>query len=201
VLLSIIMKVRRRPYVMRARAESADGTRQRILEATADELWERRVSEVRLEDIATRAEVTVQTVLRIFGSKPNLLDSALIRLRDRILTQRESATPGDVDGTVSALFDHYERMGDFVVRNLAEEGSLPELTGWLDQGRKAHRQSMQRQFAPQLAALADKQHVLDCLVVAGDVYTWKLLRRDAGRSRKDSEACVRLLFTKILEGA
>jgi AcrR family transcriptional regulator len=190
-----------RPYVMRARAESAHGTRQLVLEATADELWERRVSEVRLEDIAARAEVTVQTVLRIFGTKSTLFDSALIMLRDRILMQRESATPGDIEGTVSALFDHYERMGDFVIRNLAEESALPELKDWLDQGRKAHRQSMQRQFAPQLAEAGDKQRVLDCLVIAGDVYTWKLLRRDAGRSRKDAEACVRLLFTRILEGA
>ena len=142
MLVSTIMKVSRRPYVMRARAESAQGTRQRILEATADELWERRVSEVRLEDIAARADVTVQTVLRIFRGKRNLFDAALILLRDRILTQRESATPGDVGGNVSALFDHYERMGDFVIRNLAEESAIPELKAWLDQGRKAHRQSM-----------------------------------------------------------
>ena len=28
-------------------------------------------------------------------------------------------------GTVRALFDHYEEMGDFVIRNLAEEGQGP----------------------------------------------------------------------------
>ncbi len=197
MLVCTLMKLTR-PYVMRARADAADGTRQRVLEATADELWERRVSEVRLEDVAARAGVTVQTVLRIFGNKPNLLDSALERLRDRILSQRESAKPGDLEGIVTALFDHYEQMGDFVVRNLAEEQQLPELRQWLEQGRKAHRLSMQRQFAPQLAALGDKQLVLDCLVIAGDVYTWKLLRRDAGRSRRDAEACVRLLISRIL---
>ncbi len=191
-----------RPYVMRARAESAEGTRQRILEAAVEELWERGVSEVRLEEVAARAEVTVQTVLRVFGSKSDLLELALEPLRDRILRQRESAEPGDVEGTISALFDHYEQMGDFVVRNLAEEQKLPELREWLERGRKAHRQSMQRQFAPQLAAReADKKLVLDCLVVACDVYTWKLLRRDAGRSRKEAEACVRHLVGRILETA
>src|SRR3979409_716094 len=142
-----------RSYVMRARAASADRTRQRILEATGNELWERRVSEVRLEDVAARAEVTVQTVLRIFGSKSDLVELALEPLRHRIMRQRESAEPGDVEGTISALFDHYEQMGDFVIRNLAQEQMHPELREWLKQGRKAHRKSIQRQFAPELAVL------------------------------------------------
>ena len=186
---------------MRVRAESADGTRRRVLEAAIDELSQRRVSEVRLEDVATRAGVTVQTVLRIFGRKSVLLESALEPLRDRIFQQRESAEPGDVEGTISALFDHYEDMGDFVIRNLAEEQDVPELREWLKRGRKAHRQSMQRQFAPQLAGREDRKLVLDCLVIACDVYTWKLLRRDAARSRKEAEACVRLLVRRILEVA
>lgn len=188
-----------RAYVMRARAESAEGTRERVLDSAVEELWQRPVSEVRLEAVAARAEVTVQTVLRIFGSKSDLIGLALKPLRDRILRQRESGEPGDVEGTISALFDHYEQMGDFVIRNLAEEPKVPELRDWLDQGRMAHRQSMQRQFAPQLTGREDKRLVLDCLVVACDVYTWKLLRRDAERSRRDAEACVRHLVTRILE--
>ncbi len=184
---------------MRRRAESADGTRQRILDSAIEELWEHRVSEVRLEDVAARAEVTVQTVLRVFGSKSDLLELAFDPLRDRILTQRETAEPGDVEGTISALYEHYEQMGDFVIRNLAEEQQLPELREWLERGRRAHRASMERQFAPQLTARgADKKLVLDCLVAACDVYTWQLLRRDAGRSRRDAEACVRHMVTGIL---
>jgi len=184
---------------MRVRADSIDATRQRILDAAVDGLWRRRASEVRLEDVATAAGVTVQTVLRIFGRKSALLASASAQLRDRILEQRESAAPGDLAGTVSALFDHYEDMGDFVIRNLADEEVLPELRGWLEQGRRAHRQSMQRQFAPQLARAGDRELVLDALVIACDVYTWKLLRRDAGKSRDDAEACVRFIVSRILE--
>lgn len=190
-----------RAYVMRARAASAEATRQCILESAVEELWRHPVSQVRLESVATRAEVTVQTVLRIFGSRSNLLKSALEPLRDRILQMRETAEPGDVEGTISALFDHYEQMGDFVIHNLADEQDLPELLEWLTRGREAHRQSLQRQFAPQLRGRKDKRLVLDCLVVACDVYTWKVLRRDAGRSRKEAEACVRHLVNGILEEA
>ena len=41
--------------------------------------------------------------------------------------------------------------------------------------------------------------LLDALVIACDVYTWKLLRRDAGRSRLDAEGCVRFIVSRILE--
>lgn len=188
-----------RPYLMRARADSSEATRRRILDAAVDGLWRRRAAEVRLEDVATNAGVTVQTVLRIFGRKSALLTSASAQLRDRIIRQRESATPGDVAGTISALFDHYEDMGDFVIRNLADEEVLPEVRGVLEEGRRAHRLSMERQFAPQLARAGDRGLLLDALVIACDVYTWKLLRRDAGRTRDDAEACVRFIVTRILE--
>jgi AcrR family transcriptional regulator len=198
MLMYAHMKVGR-AYVMRARAESADGTRQRILDATVHELWYRRVNDVRLEDIAARADVSVQTVLRIFGSKAALIGSAWDPLRDRILGQRESAEPGDVEGTVTALFDHYEEMGDFVIRNLADEQKVPELGEWLERGRRAHRASIEHQFAPQLAGQGtDTERLLDCLVVACDVYTWQLLRRDMGRSREDAEARVRHMVAGIL---
>jgi AcrR family transcriptional regulator len=188
-----------RSYVMRARAESADGTRRRILDATVDELRSRRLTEVRLEDIAARADVSAQTVLRIFGSKAALIGSAWNPLLDRVVRQRETAESGDVEGTISALFDHYEEMGDFVIRNLADEQTVPELSDRLERGRRAHRASMQHQFAPQLADQEpDKKRLVDCLVVACDVYTWQLLRRDMGRSRKDAEACVRHMVTGIL---
>jgi AcrR family transcriptional regulator len=192
----------KRAYVMRARAESAGATRQRILDAAVDALWERRLTEVRLEDIATRAEVTVQTVLRIFGSKPELVELAWGALRDRIMRQRDSAEPGDIDATVRALYDHYEAVGDFVIRNLADEQIDPALEEGLERGRREHRRSMQRQFGPLFATHTPKQRklVLDCLVAACDVYTWKLLRRDLCRTRQEAEACVRRMVSGILKG-
>jgi len=184
---------------MRVRADSSDATRQRILDAAVTALHGRRASQIRLEDVASAAGVTVQTVLRVFGRKSDLLAAASTRFRDRILDQRESATPGDIAGTISALFDHYEEMGDFVIRNLADEAVQPELRSWLEMGRQAHRESIERQFGPQLAGREDRAAVLDALVVACDVYTWKLLRRDAGKSRDEAEASVRFMVSRLLE--
>src|SRR5688500_14588532 len=109
---------------MRVRAASAEATRQRILDAAVAEMWGRRLPDVRLEDIAARAEVTVQTVLRVFGTRARLVEAARDAASERIAEQRESAAPGNVAGTLQALFDHYEELGDFVIRNLAEENQL-----------------------------------------------------------------------------
>jgi hypothetical protein len=93
-------------------------------------------------------------------------------------------------------------MGDFVIRNLAEEDQVPEMKGWLENGRKAHRRSMQRQFAPWLDSRksSERRETVDCLVAACDVYTWKLFRRDMGRSRSESEALVGQMVSGILGG-
>jgi len=55
-----------------------------------------------------------------------------------------------------------------------------------------HRQWVQRQFAPQMAKLDAKgrRSLIDQLVCAGDVYAWKLLRRDMGRSRTETESTI-----------
>jgi len=187
---------------MRARAAASEATRSSILDAAAAEVWCRRVGDVRLDDIAERAKVTVQTVLRVFGTRAKLIDAACEAIGNRIREQRSAAPPGDIPGTVHALFDHYEEMGDFVIRNLAEEDQVPEMKGWLENGRKAHRRSMQRQFGPWLESRksSERRETLDCLVAACDVYTWKLFRRDMGRSRNESEALVRQMLSGILGG-
>ena len=61
--------------------------------------------------------------------KSALMASASTQLRDRILEQRESAAPGDLAGTVSALFDHYEDMGDFIIRTWRTKRSFLSSAG------------------------------------------------------------------------
>src|SRR5437764_7764223 len=115
-----------RPYTRRARAEHADATRRRILEAAVDQVRTRFRPDIRLEDVARGSNVSVQTVLRIFGSRSALLEQALRQLGREITEQRGRAEPGDIAGGVSALFDHYEQVGHLVIINLAQE-SDPQL--------------------------------------------------------------------------
>jgi hypothetical protein len=68
-------------------------------------------------------------------------------------------------------------------------------------GRRMHREQITEVFAPQLAArpAAQQEALVDLLVVATDVYIWKLLRRDRGLDRTATEERVRQLIARILE--
>jgi hypothetical protein len=67
---------RQRPYRMRARAWAAEATARAITAAARALFAERAYDEVSLPAIADRAAVTVQTVLRRFGSKEELFAAA-----------------------------------------------------------------------------------------------------------------------------
>jgi AcrR family transcriptional regulator len=192
------MKVAR-SYTMRARAATAEATRRRILEVAIALLKRRFRSEIRLEDVAEGADVTVQTIINVFGSRSGLLDEALASLLHDLREQRLQAEPGDLEGAVAALVDHYEQFGDLVIRNLAEQAD-PEL---IETGRAGHRQWVQRQFPAQIERVGAMRHrsLIDELVCVCDVYIWKLLRRDLGRSRPATEKTILSMVNAIVSAA
>lgn len=157
-------------------------------------------SDIHLDDVASAAQVSVQTIMRLFGSRTALLESAVEELVRHISEQRDRAAPGDIDGAISGLFDHYEEVGDIVIRNLAEEAD-PALQPGINMGRIKHRQWVERHFAPQLARYdpSERDMLVDALVCACDVYIWKLLRRDMGRSRRDAERTMALAVRALLK--
>ncbi|MFB4305400.1 TetR/AcrR family transcriptional regulator [Actinomadura sp. GTD37] len=191
----------KRSYTQRARAQSAEANRRRILDAAVTLLSSRLRSDIRLEDVAAEAGVSVPTVLRAYGSRARLIELALEKVLEGMGAELERPEPGDVAGSVTAWFDHYERFGDAVVRNLADE-SDPAAAPIVRLGRTLHRRHVERQLGPRLAAVPEERRatVVDALVCVCDVYTWKLLRRDMGRPRDGAEATVALLIESLLKG-
>jgi AcrR family transcriptional regulator len=187
---------------MVARAETAAATAARILDATVEVFWELPGEQVSMAEVARRAGVTVQTVIRRFGGREDLLSAAAAREADRVRRQRAEAPAGDVPAAVRVLVEHYETMGDGVLRMLAEEERVPAIRAITDQGRAVHREWCQRVFAPTLARLKgrDRDRRLAQLVAVCDVYTWKLLRRDARLSRRQTELALAELINPLLEG-
>ena len=61
----------------------------------------------------------------------------------------------------------------------------------MELGRRLHRDWVEEVFAPQLAGRRDREELVDLLVVATDLLTWKILRRDGGMDR--STTCKRML--------
>ncbi|MBI5105659.1 MAG: TetR/AcrR family transcriptional regulator [Solirubrobacterales bacterium] len=191
----------RRSYRMVARAQSAAETGERILDAAVEAFWERPGEQVTLDEVAQRAGVAVQTVIRRFGGREGLFAAAAEREGDRVRRQRDEASAGDVGGAVRVLVDHYEDVGDRVLRLLAEEGRAPALRPIADRGREYHRDWCARVFAPALDGRegVERRRRLAQLVAVCDVLTWKLLRRDAGLSRRQTELALAELLEPLLE--
>ena len=191
----------RRPYRMVARAESAAATGERILDAAVQVFWELPGDQLSLEEVARRAGVTVQTVIRRFGGRDGLLAAAGEREAERVSRQREQAPVGDVAGAVRVLVDHYEELGERVLKMLSEEERVPGLREIADRGRALHRQWCARVFAPALGRRSgvERERRLAQLVAVCDVYTWKLLRLDCGLSRRQTELALVELLVPMLE--
>jgi AcrR family transcriptional regulator len=188
---------------MVARAEAAAVTAERILDAAAEVFWELPTDEISLDEVARRAGVTVQTVIRRFGGREGLMVAATERETERVSRQRAEAPVGDPVAAIRVLVEHYEAMGDGVLKMLAEEKRVAALGPIVNRGRALHRDWCSRVFGPVLEGLsgADHERRLAQLVAVCDVYTWKLLRRDSGLSRRQTELATVELLRPLLEGS
>jgi AcrR family transcriptional regulator len=193
------MAVAKRTYRMAARAAAARATAERIVDAAIDAFWERPSDEISLEEVARRAGVTKQTVLRRFDSKAGLMAAAGERALARVREERGDVAAGDLAGAVRTLVAHYERTGDHVIRMLAEEIRNPALRVIADRGRAYHAEWCEHVFAAALgeSGSVERDRRLAQLIAVTDVYTWKLLRRDRGLSRPQTESALRELLESI----
>jgi AcrR family transcriptional regulator len=191
----------KRQYHMGARATATAATGQRILRATIDLYKERWLEDMTLEDVAARAGVTVQTVLRRFGSKAGLIQAVGETLRQQINSQRSQTPVGDIAGAVANLIDHYETTGDVTIRTLAQEQRHDVLHDFAEEGRAFHRAWVETTFGPLLEgrSAGDREGALTKLVIVTDLYVWKLLRRDMCMVREQAERYVADMVSAVIE--
>jgi AcrR family transcriptional regulator len=196
-MISIVKTTR--TYTMRARAEQAQQTRVRIVDAVIALAAEVPLAACTLPAVAGRADVAVQTILRAFGSRDGLFEAALERSVPAVLAERP-ADPGNRRGSIEAVVDHYESWGDGVLLLLGQEAWEPFAARVTSLGKRLHREWVEATFADAVEATdpASRAELFDLLVAATDVYAWKLWRRDAGRSRTETvERMLRLAASVI----
>jgi AcrR family transcriptional regulator len=180
-----------RAYSMELRAAAAEATRERILAAAADAFLELWYDDVTIASVAKGAGVSGQTVINHFGGKEQLAYAAYDRVAEGIVAMRYAPAAGDIRALVEALVGDYETTGDTIVRLLALEERVPALQPLLARGRASHREWVETMFgAPELAPE---------LVVATDVYSWKLLRRDQSQTRDETVASILKIVEALLE--
>ena len=186
-----------RPYRMRARAEATELTRARIIRAVLELHVERFHDQITLDAIAGRAGVTVQTVLRQFGSRDQLVAAAAEQASREVIAQRTAAPVGDVAGAVANLLDHYEAWGRSALMLLAQEERVPQFRAIANGGRAAHYAWVDHTFGPFLAETSDPQ-LRAKLIVLADVFTWKLLRLDLGLDRAGTASALASMIRAVV---
>src|SRR5690606_12354467 len=150
-----------------------------------------------LADVAERAGVSVQTVLRQFGSRAQLIRSTAEQVRSAVVEERR-APAGDVAAALTVLVDHYEQRGDWALLLLGQEESDVEVRAILADGKQAHREWVAEVFEP---FVHGDPALVDLLVVVTDVYAWKLLRRDRGLSRDETQERIARMVRALLAAA
>lgn len=187
-----------RAYDMTKRSRRASKTAERIVDATERLLAERPIGDLTLQAIADDAGVTVQTVLRHMDSRDGCFRAVGERLEARVASQRGASEPGDVEGAIRGLMDHYEAEGRLVLNLLTQEGhGDPLVVEAVRTGRDHHRAWVERCFGTHLTD--PREDAIDALVAATDLYVWKLLRLDLGRSREATEVVLTRLVRGVLE--
>jgi AcrR family transcriptional regulator len=177
---------------MTTRADAAAATRERLLAAAWEHFGSRPYEEVRLQDIASDAGVTVQTLYLRFGSKDDLLSAAYRWWGMQEIAARDAAQGRNVAEAVTILFDHYEAHGLAILRMLSQEDRLPAVRNLMDVGRDYHRMWAERTFEPFLYGLRGRksERRLIGIVAVTDVLVWKLIRVDMGVKRAEAEQIV-----------
>jgi AcrR family transcriptional regulator len=184
---------------MDARAAAAEATRERILDIAYGQFMERWYDEVTLRDTAKEAGVALQTVVNHFGTKENLFSTVAERFSASIAETRGGVQPDDITAATAALVADYEQTGDTNLRMLALEERVSTVAEGLTSGRRSHREWVERIFPAALSDLrgAHRRRCLAELLTITDVLTWKMLRRDHGLSRAQTEDAIRELLEAV----
>jgi AcrR family transcriptional regulator len=182
----------KRQYRMNVRARRSEETANRIRGMALERFLSRPYDDVTLAEVAEAAGVTVPTLIAHFGRKEDLFVAACEDWGYRMIELRGEAPVGDHVGAVGNLLEHYEAEGEFILHLLAEEDRFPAVRAMTDEGRKFHREWVERIFEPSLRSLrgARREQLVIQLIVATDLLTWKLIRLDMKLSRRHTEAAI-----------
>ncbi|MBS1153999.1 MAG: Transcriptional regulator, TetR family [Myxococcaceae bacterium] len=186
---------------MGVRADAAAQTHRKILEAAIRLFGERRYDEVSLADVARSAGVTVQTVLRRFGSKEGLTEEATALGVEEVRRERWATSGSDVASAVGGLVTHYEAWGERSLHFLAQEQRIPAMKRVTDAGRALHHAWVDHAFGrwlTQCRGAAARARLRARLIATTDVYVWKILRRDLGMDPATTALTLRELLSANL---
>ena len=179
----------RRRYRQIRRAEQAEATKKRILDAGYALVKTLPYDDITLAMVARRAGVTIPTVLRYVGSKEGLLAAGAAVWAPQELARRDVSPGGDVAAVARILAHRYESTGATMRQYLAVAERLPTVARLIDQARRGHWQWLERVFADVLPprSKAVRGRRLAQLFAATEIYSWMAWRTTFGLSVRTAE--------------
>jgi AcrR family transcriptional regulator len=151
-----------RKYEQRLRAESAEATRRRILDALEQRLRAAPTSPVSVEEVARRAGVSRSTVYLVFGSRAGLFDALTTELWERAGLARLTEAVAHPDarehlrGGIRAGVQIFAAIRDVAVALFSMSALDPDSVGGSIRRKEANRAGGMRYVAQRLA----DQHLL-----------------------------------------
>src|SRR3954453_1156430 len=121
------MKTAPRAYVQRDRARAAAANTDRILTAALELFAEQPFDRITLAEVAERAGVGVQTVVRRVGTKDGLVRAVNAWVLPQVGAARGDPVSADPDAVAAAVARQYERWGALIDRTLRQEDVSPAL--------------------------------------------------------------------------
>ena len=184
---------------MTVRAGRAEETADRVLDAALVEYAHVPFDLVRLDAVAARAGVTVQTVLRRFGSKAGLVVALAARELGRIAASRAAGIGAAPSALLHALVAHYETYGDLILKMYGDAGRVEGLVEVARQGREHHVAWCREAFGSLLDAVEeeDRSRRSAQVVTVCDATTWRILRREQGLPPEQVERALSELLTAV----
>lgn len=189
-----------RPYRMSARADAAQLTADRIIDAMLARLVTTPYEHIRIEDVGADAGVTGQTVIRRFGGKPGLMNATVERELGRIAEAREAAARATPAETIRDLVVHYERYGALILKTYGEAPLVPGLPEIAARGRAFHVDWCRRVFAldPALTPAESARRLAQVIAIC-DATTWRILRFDGGLDPAQTETALAEMLLPLVE--
>ncbi len=190
-----------RTYRMTARAEAAERTGERIMDAMLRRYADVPYDRIRLEDVAADAEVTVQTVIRRFGSKHGLLAATVEREFGRLAADRAAALGESPRSTLHSLVGYYEDHGTLILKMYAEAHQAPGVPELAERARAYHvgwcREALAEALGDDLDPTTRERRLAQVVAVC-DATTWRILRHDGHLTPEQTEQALLELLLPLL---
>lgn len=188
----------KRSYRSSTREESVQRTREAILNAAVEAFTREPYDLVSVAKIAETANVSRQTVTRLYTTKELLFEAAIRAAITDTRATRESVGPtSDIAVALRGLIAGYERWGDSTLAILRQEDRVPIVATLVAEGRAGHHAWIECVFAQQLVGLRGIQRTkyLAKLTAITDVCVWKVIRKDFGL---DADATADAMISAVL---